>query len=43
MPGDRELAATGKLAPLRVDGPTWDAISEAATRVGLKMPEPVEH
>ena len=41
MPGDRELAAAGKGAPLRVDGPTWDAISEAAKRAGLKMPEPV--
>jgi hydroxycarboxylate dehydrogenase B len=41
MPGDRELAAAGKVAPLCVDGPTWDAISEAAKRAGLKMPEPV--
>ena len=39
MPGDRELAAADKGAPLRVDGPTWDAVSAAAKQAGLKMPE----
>ena len=42
MPGDRERAAAAKGAPIRVDGPTWDAVSAAAARAGLTMPEPIE-
>jgi uncharacterized oxidoreductase len=42
MPGDRERIAAAKGVPLRVDGPTWDAVSAAAARAGLAMPEPVE-
>jgi LDH2 family malate/lactate/ureidoglycolate dehydrogenase len=42
MPGDRERIAADRDATLRVDGPTWGAISAAAKRVGLKMPVPAE-
>jgi LDH2 family malate/lactate/ureidoglycolate dehydrogenase len=41
MPGDREIVAADRSSALRVDGPTWDAVSRAAKRVGMKMPDPV--
>jgi hypothetical protein len=40
MPGDRERAAD-PAAPLRVDGPTWAALTNAAHRAGLDMPAAV--
>jgi LDH2 family malate/lactate/ureidoglycolate dehydrogenase len=41
MPGDREQAAAGAATLLRVDGPTWDAMIDAAGRAGLAVPAAV--
>jgi uncharacterized oxidoreductase len=38
MPGDRERAHADSGAPLSIDAPTWDAISQAAAEAGLTMP-----
>jgi len=38
MPGDRERAAADRALPLRVDGPTWAALTSAARRAGIAMP-----
>jgi LDH2 family malate/lactate/ureidoglycolate dehydrogenase len=41
MPGDRERAAADQAMTLRVDGPTWDALVNAAGRAGIVMPAAV--
>jgi LDH2 family malate/lactate/ureidoglycolate dehydrogenase len=38
MPGDREHAANVPGAPIRVDAPTWTAMSKAARDAGLPLP-----
>ncbi len=38
MPGDRENRSAAETTAIRVDRPTWDAISDAAERAGLNMP-----
>jgi len=38
MPGDREVAASQASTGIRVDGPTWDALAEAAREAGLSLP-----
>ena len=38
MPGDREQATAAASRLLRVDGPTWDALTVAAGRAGLPLP-----
>jgi LDH2 family malate/lactate/ureidoglycolate dehydrogenase len=38
MPGDREHAANVPGAPIRVDAPTWMAITAAASEAGIPLP-----
>ena len=38
MPGDRERAAALSAELLRVDAPTWTALTDAARRAGLDLP-----
>jgi LDH2 family malate/lactate/ureidoglycolate dehydrogenase len=42
MPGDREQRAAGAGGPLRVDGPTWEAVAAAAAKAGLPLPAAIE-
>jgi uncharacterized oxidoreductase len=39
MPGDRERRAAEGARPVRVDPPTWAALSKAAAAAGIAMPE----
>ena len=39
MPGDRERRTAGAGGPLRVDGPTWEAVADAAVKAGLPLPQ----
>jgi uncharacterized oxidoreductase len=41
MPGDRERANAGAAVGVEVDGPTWAALTDAATRAGIAMPAPL--
>ena len=42
MPGDRERASAAATTRLRVDGPTWQALTAAADAAGLARPESAE-
>ena len=42
MPGDRERANAANAVGVEVDGPTWRALTEAAARAGIEMPETLE-
>jgi LDH2 family malate/lactate/ureidoglycolate dehydrogenase len=41
MPGDRERANAAASVGVEVDGPTWAALTQAAARAGIPMPEPL--
>jgi len=39
MPGDRERKSAAASTAIRVDGPTWASLTEAATNAGLPLPQ----
>jgi LDH2 family malate/lactate/ureidoglycolate dehydrogenase len=41
MPGDRERANAAAAVGVEVDGPTWAALTAAAARAGVPMPQPL--